>query len=137
MKKYQKVKMHSADEVEIIFYEAFMHGDIDVMRAIWANEDIICVHPGSGVIEGYDSIMRSWQHILENSNAVDLRYHIEKTTSNNDMSIHVVREEILESNNVIAVVVATNIFKKFENGWLMIEHHGSIVNTEKNGETLQ
>ncbi|MCW8901990.1 MAG: nuclear transport factor 2 family protein [Gammaproteobacteria bacterium] len=131
------LQMQTPDEAEIIFYEAFMHGDIDVMAALWADDNVICVHPGSGVISGYESVMRSWQHILEGSAHMDIRYRVENKMVTDELAVHVVIEEMLNINSVIAVVVATNIYKKFENGWLIAEHHGSVVNTEQKSETLQ
>lgn len=132
-----KVNMQTVDEAEIVFYEAFMHGDIDVMAALWADDDVICVHPGSGMIKGYKSVMRSWQHIFSGSSRMDIRYRVENKVVTDDLAVHVVIEEMLNNNIVIAVVVATNVYKKFENSWLMTEHHGSVVNTIQKGETLQ
>lgn len=135
--KHSKVKMKNADEVEIIFYEAFMHGDIDVMSALWADDNVVCVHPGSGIITGYESVIRSWRHIIEGSGHIDIRYRVETKSVTDELAVHVVVEEMLNNNRVMAVVVATNIYKKFEGGWLMTEHHGSLVNIEKKDETLQ
>lgn len=129
--------MQTADEAEIVFYEAFMHGDIDVMAALWADDNVVCVHPGSGLICGYETVMRSWQHILQGATHMDIRYRVENKLVTDDLAVHVVVEEMLNNNRVMAVVVATNIYKKYENGWLMTEHHGSVVNTEQKGETLQ
>jgi len=136
--KRSKINIQTADEVEIIFYEAFMHCDIDVMAAIWADENVVCIHPGTGVITGYDAVMRSWQHILEGAAHMDIRYSVKNKRMTDELVTHVVIEEILNDNRVTAIVAATNIYQRFDNGWLLSEHHGSLVNTErKEGETLQ
>jgi len=135
--KQSKINRQTADEVEIIFYEAFMHCDIEVMAAIWADDDVVCVHPGTSAITGYDAVMRSWQHILEDAAHMDIRYSIKNKMVTDDFVVHVVVEEMFNNNRVAAIVVATNIYKKYLHGWLLTEHHGSVVNSERKGQTLQ
>ena len=48
--KTSKLTFKSPDEVEAVFYEAFIHLRPEVMAGLWADEDVICVHPGSGAI---------------------------------------------------------------------------------------
>jgi len=135
--KQSKINIQTADEVEIIFYEAFMHCDIEVMAALWADDNVICVHPGTSIISGYDAVMQSWQHILEGAAHMDIRYSIKNKQVTADLVVHVVVEEMLNNNSVMATVVATNIYKKYEQGWLLTEHHGSVVNSGRKGQTLQ
>ena len=129
--------MSSADETEIVFYEAFMHGDEEVMSALWAKSDAVCVHPGSGVISGYDAVIRSWRHILENAYSTEIRYKVKKKTVSEALAVHIVEEEIMNNSTVMATVIATNVYQKFEQGWLMIEHHGSLIQQVQKGKTLQ
>lgn len=114
-----------------------MNADIEVMSALWAENDVICVHPGSGVIAGYDAVLRSWRHILENSGPAEIRYSIISKTHTEDLAVHVVSEKIIDRGTVMAVVVATNVFQKFAQGWKMIEHHASVVQQDHAGETMQ
>lgn len=132
-----RLQIRSPEEAEIVFYEAFMHGDIDVMSALWAGSDIICIHPGSGIITGYEAVMRSWRHILENSQGAEIRYNVVKKTRSDDLAVHIVVEEIMDNDVTAAVVISTNIYQKFEQGWMMVEHHGSVVQQEHQGRTLQ
>jgi hypothetical protein len=129
--------IESPEEVEVVFYEAFMRGDIDVMSALWADSNVICVHPGSGVISGYEAVMRSWRHILEDSQGAEIRYNVVNKTQSKEIAVHIVAEEMMENDITIAIVISTNIYQKFENRWMMIEHHGSILNQESRGKTLQ
>ena len=131
------LNIHTPDEAETVFYEAFMHGDVDVMTALWADCDVVCVHPGSGVIHGHDAVVRSWRHILENTRGSEVRYNVTNRTVSNDLAVHVVTEELMDGSQVMGVVLATNIYQKFESGWLMIEHHASLVQQQHQGETLQ
>ena len=129
--------IQSPDEAEVVYYEAFMNADIDVMSALWARDDVVCVHPGSGVIAGYDAVLRSWRHILENSGPAEIRYSVIHKTHTEDLAVHLVSEEIIDQGTVMAVVVATNIFQKFPQSWKMIEHHASVVQQDHDGETMQ
>lgn len=131
------LQIQTPDEAETVFYEAFMHGDKDVMAALWAEGDVVCVHPGSGVILGYDAVVRSWSHILDNANRSEIRYTATKKAVSDDLAVHLVAEEIMHNQVVVAVVIATNVYQKFEHRWLMIEHHGSVMQQEHTGETLQ
>lgn len=131
------IKSRSSTETETVFYEAFMHCDIEVMSALWADDDVVCVHPGSGIISGYEAVVRSWQHILENSQPTDIHYSLVSKSIVDDLAVHIVTEEIRNNGSVVAVVVATNVYRRFNHGWLMIEHHGSVVQQEITTRTLQ
>ena len=131
------IHTQSSNEAEAVFYEAFMHCDIDVMAALWAEGDVVCVHPGSGIITGYDAVMRSWRHILENSQPGDIQYKLTSKTIVGSLAIHVVEEEIRNNGTIAAVVIATNVFRRFDHGWQMIEHHGSVMQQEVAHRTLQ
>jgi hypothetical protein len=127
----------SADEAEAVFYEAFMHGDMAVISALWAEEHVICVHPGSGIISGHDAVIRSWRHILENASPTSLRYRTVNKTATADLAVHMVVEEILDNDTTVALVIATNVYRKFAHGWMMLEHHASLMQQSGQGRTLQ
>ena len=135
--KTSKLTFKSPDEVEAVFYEAFIHCDPEVMAGLWADEDVICVHPGSGAILDYRSIVRSWVNIFSDVRRTELKYTVINAVSANDLAVHVVAEEMLSSGMVTAIVLATNVYRKFNAGWLMIEHHASLMQSLSNGQTLQ
>lgn len=114
-----------------------MHCDIDVMSALWADGDVVCVHPGSGVISGYEAVVRSWHHILKNSQPTDIRYQLVNQSIVDDLAVHVVTEEILSHGTVVAIVIATNIYRRNAGNWQIVEHHGSLVQQEVASRTLQ
>lgn len=126
----------TAEEAETVFYESFMRCDIDVMTALWAEGNVICVHPGTGMISGHAAVIRSWRHIFANANPARIRYTVINKTVCADLAVHFVTEEFLENNVVIAVVIATNVYRKYENGWLLIEHHASVVQQEQRGRSI-
>lgn len=131
-----KPAFRTPDEVEVVYYEAFKNCDLEVMASLWSEEDAICIHPGSGVINGHQAIMRSWSNIFVGSTAPDLEYAVVKRTLNDNLAVHLVAETIgMEEQK--AVVLATNVYQQFEHGWLMVEHHASLMQSHPHGQTLQ
>jgi len=135
--KIAKLQFKTASEVEAVFYESFMRCDPEVMAGLWADEDVLCVHPGSGVIVGQAAVIRSWTNIFRNAHRTEMKQTVISRVESNDLAVHVVAEEMLSSGRVSASVLATNVYRKFEPGWLMIEHHASLVQSQSKGQTLQ
>ncbi|MET0049782.1 MAG: nuclear transport factor 2 family protein [Candidatus Thiodiazotropha sp.] len=135
--KGNKLELKTPEEAEIVYYESFMHCDAQLMGALWADGDVICVHPGSGAIIGHERVSRSWSTIFQNAQRPQIRYQVIKSTLSEDLAIHLVSEEIATGEDAYALILATNVYQKFESGWLMIEHHASMVHTGRNQQTLQ
>ena len=135
--KKSKLQFKTPDEVDVVFYEAFTRCDTDVMAALWADEDVVCVHPGAGVIVEYDAIIRSWANIFSNADSAEIKTTLMRRVLSDELAVYVVAEEVLSSGQVAAVVLATNVYRKFDGGWLMVEHHASLVQNQPNGQTLQ
>ena len=113
------------------FYSAFESLNVQQMESVWAKDaDIQCGHPGWRILRGWKPVMESWQHIFENT--PQIRFML------TDVSIEVhgalawvtLYENLnssLEGQNVAAMILTTNIFRKGPDGWRMIHHHGSSV----------
>ena len=133
----KKLTLRTPDEAEAVFYEAFSHCDADVMSALWADGDVVCVHPGSGAIVGHAKVARSWAHIFTNAQPPSIKFSIEKRMDSNDLAVHVVREKIATGGDTVARVLATNVYQKYAQGWLMVAHHASVVPNRTQAERLQ
>ena len=129
-------KLKTPDDVETIFYGAFRHCDVDVMASLWAEGDVVCVHPGSGVIVGHDAVVRSWSHIFLGSSPPQIKFTPGKRVLSGDLAVHVGTEEITTAGET-AVVLTTNVYQKIGGGWFMIEHHASLVHAQPQQQTLQ
>lgn len=127
----------SADDVEAAFYVSFSHCDRLTMENVWANGDVICVHPGSQVIVGHTAVLRSWAHIFSDATLPSMQINVIKRIDNDTMAVHVVEERIATGENTSAIVLATNVYQKYQQGWLMVEHHGSVIQGQANTSTLQ
>lgn len=132
-----KLEFNNPDDVEAVYYEAFQHCDIDVMRALWADGDVVCVHPGAGVLIGHAAVARSWKHIFENAVMPEVEVTVIKRTMVDDLAVHLVTEEIAGDEEGAVLVLATNVYQKCDSGWLMVEHHASLVEMQQDKPTLQ
>ena len=124
--KKSKLQFKTPDEVQAVFYEAFKHCDSDVMAGLWADEGVVCVHPGSGAILNYDAIARSWANIFRNVERTEMQYTVINRVLSSDLAVHVVVEEMLSSDEVAAVVLATNVYRKFDR-WLVDDRASCIA----------
>lgn len=126
--------MDDSIEVEKInskFYAAFESLSIEKMEEIWSHGDnTVCVHPGWDMFTGWLAIRESWARIFENTQSIKFIITNTKIRIVNDIAIVVCLENIenvIDRENVKFGVLATNIFERHNNKWLMIHHHGSTV----------
>ena len=126
--------MDDTTEVERInnkFYAAFESLSIEKMDGVWSHGDnTVCVHPGWDMFTGWLAIRESWLRIFENTQAIKFVITNTKIRIVNDIAIVVCLENIeniVDGQNIKFGVLATNIFERHNNKWLMIHHHGSTV----------
>jgi len=126
--------MDDTTEVERInnkFYAAFESLSIEKMEEVWSHGDnTVCVHPGWDMFTGWLAIRESWLRIFENTQAIKFVITNTKIRIVNDTAIVVCLENIeniVDGQNIKFGVLATNIFERHNNKWLMIHHHGSTV----------
>ena len=133
----RKLTMRTPDEAEAVFYEAFQHCDSAVMEALWADGDVVCVHPGSGAIIGHAQVARSFTHIFSNAQRPDIQFSVVQRVASDDLAVHLVTEDIATGQGAMARVLATNVYRKYAQGWLMVEHHASVVQAGSQPTTVQ
>ena len=132
-----KLKLKTPNEAEIVYYEAFMHCDTKVMAALWADGDVVCIHPGSGAIVGHEAVVRSWSHIFTNARPPQITFTVSKRIVSDELAVSLVLEEVSTDDGETALVLATNVYQKIDIGWLMVEHHGSLIQSRPQKHTLQ
>jgi len=100
------------------FYRAFADRDIDAMDAVWAGADnVTCIHPGWGLLEGRDQVMQSWLAILSNENAPNITCHGAQAFVHGDVAYVVCYEKIDDT-----VLIVTNVFVQEGRRWRMLHH---------------
>jgi len=125
-----------AAEVEaanLRFYRAFESMDIAEMDRVWVRRHHArCVHPGRGLIEGWEAVRQSWEAIFKHSG--EMRFTLGDVTAHVDGSLAWVActETILsEVRGTVAVtaILSTNIFERHGREWLIVHHHASHIMT--------
>lgn len=124
----KKTIFASPQDVETAFYEALSRGDLEAIMSVWAeDEEIVCIHPGSGRISGYTSIREAWAQVFGNGQRLNVRHTLQSHHQDPLTAVHSVIEEIaLQSEpDQRAPVIATNVYVRGALGWRMIVHHAS------------
>jgi ketosteroid isomerase-like protein len=131
--------MTPADEVAEVeeanarFYRAFESLDIVQMDQVWCHADYVgCVHPGWGLLEGWEAVRQSWEAIFKDGR--EMRFSIAEVRPRVDGNLAWVTctESILsEARGQIAVtsLLATNVFERRGGEWLVVHHHASHILT--------
>jgi ketosteroid isomerase-like protein len=113
------------------FYRAFETLDIKKMESVWANDgEIQCGHPGWRILRGWKPVMESWRQIFENTPQIRFMLTDLVIEVRGDLAWVTLYENLnssLEGQNVAAMILTTNIFRRGPDGWRMIHHHGSSV----------
>lgn len=113
------------------FYYAFESLSIDMMDNLWKHdENVICIHPGWELLVGWLAIRESWVMIFQNTEVI--RFIITNTKVRLfDYNAIIVCQENIESSingrQEKIGIIATNIFERYENRWLLIHHQGSHI----------
>lgn len=105
------------------FYNAFNERDIDAMDRLWARgAPVTCIHPGSNLLRGRETIMESWRAILANPAQPRVIGSVEDVQLRGDTAVVVGRELVSGSP-----LVVTNVYVRENDGWKLVHHHGSGV----------
>ena len=119
------------EEANARFYRAFESLDLREMEAVWAKgAHVKCVHPGWGLFAGWESVRVSWETIFKNTaeirfSVTDVDVQLEGELAWVTCTEHILSQ--VSGNISVATVLATNIFERHDEGWLIIHHHASHV----------
>lgn len=113
------------------FYRAFTSRDLEQMEKVWLSDPrIMCIHPGWRRLRGWGPVMTSWERIFENSFELELKLGQLDVMVLGDLAVVVVEENLTQHGYdgiIRAQTLATNVFERVGNHWLMVLHHGSRV----------
>ncbi|MDB5964498.1 MAG: hypothetical protein JWQ72_998 [Polaromonas sp.] len=119
----------SAADTEAAFYEALQSGDVERLMACWADDDdIFCVHPGSGRLLGAGAIRASFEAMFANGTIQARPEKVHVVEAMGGACIHSVLERVevlTEDGPRHAYVIATNVYQRTAQGWRMVAHHAS------------
>jgi ketosteroid isomerase-like protein len=113
------------------FYEAFESLDINRMGRIWLQQEYVtCIHPGWSLRVGWPAVRDSWVLIFNNTFSMTFDLTEVQIQVAGDVA-WVVCTENLSSRQGEAVqqsrILATNLFERVGERWMIIHHHGSPV----------
>jgi ketosteroid isomerase-like protein len=118
----------SVDDVEAQFYDALQRADIELLMAVWSDDDeVACVHPGGPRVVGHGAVRASFDSIFANG-AIPVRPQQVRRAGNASCSVHHVLERvdiITAEGAQTAWVLATNVYLKTTHGWRLVLHHAS------------
>lgn len=124
-------------EAEAAFYEAIEKADLEAMMAVWADDDVVCVHPGGARLSGVERVRESWRQIFASGQTLRFRLRHLQAVNGMTLVVHSVYEQISVAGQAQErnPVVATNIYMRTENGWRMVAHHASIAPSSPDAES--
>ena len=113
------------------FYRAFEKLDMEAMAAVWTKTDYVkCVHPGWGLLAGWDAVRASWEIIFRNTGEIRFTLTEVQVECRGPLACVTLTENILsqvEGRVAATSVLATNIFERAGSTWRLIHHHASHI----------
>ncbi len=113
------------------FYNAFESLDIAQMDRVWAHlEYVTCIHPGWTQRVGWPAVRDSWVLIFNNTFSMKFELTEIQIQVAGDIAWVICTENIISRQDdqpVESRVLATNLYERIGDEWLMIHHHGSPV----------
>lgn len=129
------------EEANFAFYEAFHKRDITRMSRLWSRSPYArCVHPGWEPVIGWHAIRQSWVDIFRTMKSIefqleDVHVEVAERTAWVNLLAHV--DLSTEDEEAFATsVVATTIFEKVEDRWVIVLHHSSNYDEDMDDEDL-
>ncbi|WP_421109195.1 nuclear transport factor 2 family protein [Streptomyces sp. NEAU-S77] len=133
--------------VNTALYEAMEQGDHGALDRLWldsAETEVSCVHPGWPVLRGRGEVLRSYALIMANTDYIQFFLTDVEVSVMADTALVTCTENILSGAPaeeegqlgplVGQLVVATNVFRRTDDGWKVWSHHGSPVLAERDDE---
>ena len=115
------------------FYTSLQDLSLEEMEAVWLQEEWVkCVHPGWNMLEGWEAVRESFQHIFENTHFMRIAVGLQSLRVENSTAWLCCTEKIssaAEGRFDSAYVQATNIFERRQGAWYLVLHHASPLPT--------
>jgi ketosteroid isomerase-like protein len=113
------------------FYQAFESLTLDEMEPVWAHSpEVACVHPGWPRLVGWHTVRESWEAIFRGTREMRFTLTDVRIEVRGHLAWVVCTENILSEtrgNLAVTAILATNIFERRGNAWLLVHHHASHI----------
>jgi len=118
----------SPEAVELAFYDALEHADLEALMSLWSEDDeIVYIPPAGARIIGQSAIRAAWRDTFRNG-PVQVRPTQPHIVSGATVSVHSIIEQVMVhtgGKNTLVNLVATNVYFKGARGWRLVLHHAS------------
>jgi ketosteroid isomerase-like protein len=125
------VNSPSLEAANARFYEAFEALDLAAMVEVWAHgPQVKCVHPGWPLLVGWDAVRESWRTIFANTEEMRFTIADVRAERAGELGWVTCTENILSDVGgrvAVTAILATNVFVREDDSWLMVHHHASHV----------
>lgn len=112
------------------FYAAFNSADMQMMSENWAQSDDIAMdNPLGGIKRGWAEIQQVYERIFNGPAKVYVEYFDYTIHETSEMFYAVGRERgyfRLAEDELTLAIRTSRIFRKIDNCWKQVHHHGSI-----------
>jgi ketosteroid isomerase-like protein len=122
------MRFPSPESAETAFYAAFETRSLDNMMAVWADDDsIACIHPLAAPLNGRAAVAAGWHSMFEAAGQFQVRVEIAHEIHGSHQVIRIVREYLTIGQEIEprSPILATNVYRKDDEGWHMVLHHAS------------
>jgi ketosteroid isomerase-like protein len=113
------------------FYRAFESLDIAQMDRVWSHQEYVtCIHPGWTLRVGWPTVRDSWVLIFNNTFSMKFELTEIQIQVAGDLGWVICTENITSRQGETvreSQVLATNLYERVGDRWMMIHHHGSPV----------
>ena len=124
-------RIEEITRANLAFYAAFESLDMLQMDKVWAHlEYVTCIHPGWSLRSDWPAVRDSWVLIFNNTFSMKFELSDVQVQVAGDLGWVICTEHLTSRQDDQAVetrVLATNLFERIGDEWLMIHHHGSPV----------
>ncbi len=112
-------------------YRAFESLELETMEAVWLRDPkIVCIHPGWRSLSGWGPVMQSWERIFQSTFEMKFAVRELELLQNGDLAVVLCEENLTQRGYdgiARSTVLATNVFERVGQKWMLVMHHGSPV----------
>lgn len=130
-------------QVNAAFYKAINECNYDTMQKLWLpTEEIQCIHPSTVPLLGYDTVLSSWKDVFELTTTYNMNNalivveptNIKLLSLKGSTAVLICEEQIYRTTlqrgvgrkrDLVHKLHSTNVFRKVDNQWFIVHHHGS------------
>jgi ketosteroid isomerase-like protein len=107
------------------------------MMSVWApSSDIVCVHPGSAALQGYEAVNHGWTHIFAGG-PIQIESTLQHQTQTGKMAWHGVVERLTPAEgNKVTTLFVSHLYVKSKAGWRLQVHHAGPSMPAKPGSVV-